>query len=233
MVKLEDAVIARFEKQGEKFEMLVDPYLAMDLKNGKEVNFDELLAVDTVFKDAKKGEEKKEEQVKAAFGSTDVKTVARKIIGQGEVQLTTQQRREIAEKKRRELINFIARNAINPQTNGPHPVSRIENAIEEAKVSIDLNRGIAEQAPIVLKAIKRLIPISMDKLRLAVKVPAAYAARASGILHKYELMKEEWQTDGSIVAVLEVPAGIKQELFSELNSLTHGNFESKILEETK
>ena len=73
----------------------------------------------------------------------------------------------------------------------------------------------------------------MDKLRLAVKVPAAYAARASGILHKYELMKEEWQTDGSIVAVLEVPAGIKQELFSELNSLTHGNFESKILEETK
>ena len=39
MVKMEDAVIARFEHSGEKFELLVDPNLAMDLKNGKEVNF--------------------------------------------------------------------------------------------------------------------------------------------------------------------------------------------------
>jgi len=30
--------------------------------------------------------------------------------------------------------------------------------------------------------------------------------------------------------MLELPAGIKQELFTELNTVTHGDFESKIIE---
>ena len=38
MVSLEKAVIARLRKAGEEFEILVDPYLARDLKEGKEVD---------------------------------------------------------------------------------------------------------------------------------------------------------------------------------------------------
>ena len=55
MVKLEEAVTARFECEGHKFEVLVDPDLAMEVKKGNKVNADDLLAVDTVFKDAAKG----------------------------------------------------------------------------------------------------------------------------------------------------------------------------------
>jgi ribosome maturation protein SDO1 len=54
MVKLEEAVIARLESHGERFEILVDPDLAMKLKKGEEVDFEELLAADTVFKDSAK-----------------------------------------------------------------------------------------------------------------------------------------------------------------------------------
>ena len=75
MVKLEDAVIARIEHSGEKFEMLVDPYIAMDLKNGKEVSFDELLASDTVFKDANKGDVKSEDSIRNVFKTDDVKEI--------------------------------------------------------------------------------------------------------------------------------------------------------------
>ena len=56
MVSLEKAVIARLKKGGETFEVLVDPYLARDLKEGKEVDFEQLLAIEEVFKDARKGE---------------------------------------------------------------------------------------------------------------------------------------------------------------------------------
>ena len=79
MVKLEDAVIARLEHGGEKFELLVDPYIALDLKHGKDVKFEELLAADTVFKDARKGEEKSPESLKKVFGTTDISEVAKKI----------------------------------------------------------------------------------------------------------------------------------------------------------
>ena len=231
MVKLTDAVIARFEHSGERFELLVDPYLAMDLKHGKEVSFDDLLAADTVFKDAGKGDAKSEDSIKKVFHTTDIKEIARKIIVDGDVQLTTQQRRDMVERKRIEIVTFISRNALNPQTNSPHPPQRIENAMAEAKIQVDIGKSVKEQIPKVVSQIKKFIPLSMEKLKIAVKIPAAYSGKVNTILHKYGVEKEEWQKDGSLVAVLELPAGIKQELFSELNSATHGDFESKIIEE--
>jgi len=230
MVKMEDAVIARFEHSGEKFELLVDPNLAMDLKNGKEVNFDELLAMDTVFKDANKGEEKSEETVKSTFGTAEMNEIAKRIITEGEVQLTTQQRRDMVENRRKEVVEFISRNAINPQTNSPHPPQRIQNAMEEARVSIDLQRPLREHVSIVLKELKKLIPISLEKMRIAVKIPAQFTGKGSGIIRKYDIQKEEWQNDGSLVAVLELPAGMKNDLFNELNHFTHGGVEIKIIE---
>ena len=43
------------------------------------------------------------------------------------------------------------------------------------------------------------------------------------------MQKDSWQNDGSLVAVVEVPAGMQQDLFSELNKLTRGAVESKVV----
>src|SRR3989344_590501 len=117
MVRTEDAVIARFEHSGEKFEILVDPHLAMDAKSGKDVDFEGLMLIDQVFKDAGKGEAKNEESLRKVFGTTDVRAIVKKILTEGEIQLTTVQRREIGDRKRKEIVTFISRNAMNPQTN--------------------------------------------------------------------------------------------------------------------
>lgn len=230
MVRTEDAVIARYEHSGEKFEILVDPNLAMDMKHGKEVDFGDLMLIDTVFKDAGKGEEKSEQSLNAVFGTTDVQKIVKKIIEEGEIQLTTAQRKEITERKRREIVAFISRNAMNPQTNAPHPAQRIENALAEIKFSVDINKPVKEQVAVVMKELKKLLPITMDKLTVAVKIPAQFSGKASVIVHKYDIQKEEWQNDGSLVVVLEIPASVKQDLFNELNHLTHGDIESKIIE---
>ena len=107
MVKLEDAVVARYTYQGNRFELLVDPRLAMELRKGKEVDFEELLAIDEVFKDALRGERQSESLVKEAFGTEDIKEIAKRIITKGELQLTTEQRRELREKKKKEIIQII------------------------------------------------------------------------------------------------------------------------------
>jgi len=230
MVKLEDAVIARMSKGEMKFEILVDPELAMELKKGMNVNMDELLAYETIFKDANKGEEASEQSIVKIFGTTDVKEAAKKIILLGEVQLTTAQRKAMLEARRREIIATIARDAINPQTNAPHPPIRIEHAMNEAKITIDPFKTAAEQTPAILKEIRKLIPISLEKMRIAVRISVEFAGKANVILHKYELKQEEWQNDGSLVAIVEVPAGLKAQLFDELNHLTHGTIETKLLE---
>ncbi|MFH1663811.1 MAG: ribosome assembly factor SBDS [archaeon] len=229
MVKVSEAIIARYEKDGEKFEVLVDSNLSMELKKGKKVNFNELLAIDTVFKDAGKGTEASPEAISKAFGSTDIEKVVEKIIKDGRVQLTTEQRKKILEQRKRELIDFISRNAINPQTKTPHPPQRIENVLEEAKIHVDPTKSVQEQLPEIMHKIKMLIPISLEKIRIAFKIPAEYAGKANHLLHKYELKQEEWTADGSLVVVLELPSGAKEDLLNELGHLTKGNIESKIL----
>ncbi|HIH33543.1 MAG TPA: ribosome assembly factor SBDS [Candidatus Diapherotrites archaeon] len=230
MVKMEDAVIARFEHSGHKFEILVDPNLALDLKHGKSVELSDLLAMDAIYKDANKGEEASEEIVKKVFGTTELKEVVSRIIKNGEVQLTTEQRRQMLEQKRKEIIAFISNNALNPQTKAPHPPLRIENAMNEARIQVDVFQSVQEQIPEILKEIKKIIPISLEKLKVAVKVPAEFAGKAMPVIHKYHASKQEWQSNGSLVAIFELPVGLKNELFNELNHLTHGNVEAKILE---
>lgn len=230
MVKLEDAVIARLEKSGERFEILVDPSLAMKLKKGEQVDFNNLMAVETVFKDAHKGTEQSPDALNKAFATAKIEEVAKKIILQGEVQLTTEQRKELKEKKFREIIALIARNAMNPQTNAPHPAQRIENAVNEAGIHVDPMKPAEEQLEKIVKELKRIIPISFEKIRLAVKVPAQYSGKAYAVLKSYSVQKEEWQNDGSLIVLLEIPAGVKIELLNELNHITHGDVETKILE---
>lgn len=230
MVKLEEAVTARFDSHGEKFELLVDPDLALELRKGKNVSMSDLLAVETVFKDAAKGSEQSPAALSKAFGTTNVFDIAKKIVKDGEVQLTTEQRRKIRDAKVKEVVEFIARNAMNPQTNAPHPAQRIENALVEAKVKIDEMKGVEEQIPAILKELKKLLPISMEQIQIAVKIPAIHAAKTEHVLHKYKLMKESWQGDGSLIAVVEMPAGLRQDFLNDLNGLCHGDIETKILE---
>ncbi len=230
MVKLDDAVVARAEKFGLKFEVLVDPDLAVDVKHGKEIPLDKLLAADQIFKDSKIGDIQSVENIKKAFQTVELKEVVYKIIRDGEVQLTTEQRRAILERKKNEIISFISRNAMNPQTKTPHPPLRIQNAMEQAKVHVDAFKSTEEQVEEITKAIRHIIPISMERVHFAIKVPAQYSGKASSVVHRFEIKREDWLNDGSFAVEFFLPVGMKQDLINELNSITHGEVAVKIIE---
>ncbi len=230
MVKLEDTVIARYTHAGNHFEILVDPKLALALKRGQEVDMDNLLATDEVFSDARKETRQSESMINKVFGTTDINTIAKKIIQEGEVQLTTEQRRELREEKRKAIVDFIARNAMNPQSQSPHPPIRIENAMTEAKIQVDEFKDVMQQVNEIIPKLRRLLPISMERIQVAIKVPAQYASPALTVLHKFGLKKQEWQNDGGLIAVVEIPGGMKQELFDKLNHVSHGGVTTKLLE---
>jgi len=230
LVSLEEAVIARLTTHGATFEVLVDPVLALDLKRGEDVDISKVLAAETVFKDSKKGEKASEEHMSKIFGTDAPVEIARKIIRKGEIQLTTQQRRKMLEDKKRQIVTHIARNAVNPQTGSPHPPSRIEKAMDEAKVRIDLAKTAEEQITKILKQLRPIIPIKFEEKSIAVKVPGQYAAKSFPIVKSYgDVKKEEWLKDGSWVFLIDIPAGMVEEFFRDLNALTKGEIETKIM----
>lgn len=230
MVTLEDAVIARLEYYGEHFEILVDPDLAADFKRGKEIELDEILAVEEIFKDARKGDKASEEAMLKAFNTTDVTEAAAFIINKGQVQLTAHQRKEMTEEKRKKIVATITREAINPQTKLPHPSRRIEIAMEEARIHVDPFKSVDEQVTIVLKAIRTKIPIRFEKVQVAIKIPGDYAGKVYNIIPEFgKAKREEWQQDGSWVAVVEIPGGMQENFYRKLNEMTHGQVETKLL----
>ncbi|MEK6821442.1 MAG: ribosome assembly factor SBDS, partial [archaeon] len=149
---------------------------------------------------------------------------------EGEVHLTTEQRRVLREEKRRAIIDFISRNALNPQTGTPHPPLRIETALAELKITVDEFKDVATQVKEILPRLKVKLPLSLEKLTVALKIPPAFASPALNLLHRYDVKRQEWQSDGSLIAIVEIPGGMKNELFEKINHITHGEATTKIVE---
>lgn len=230
MTTLEEAVIARLEYYGEHFEILVDPDMAADFKRGESIKIEDILAVEEVFKDAKKGDKASEDAMMKAFKTTDPLEAAVIIIKKGQVQLTAQQRREMQAEKRKKIIATITREAINPQTKLPHPARRIEIAMDECKIHVDPFKSVDEQVNTVLKAIRTKIPIRFEKVQVAIKVPGDYSGKVYTVIPQFGKTKnEEWQQDGSWIAVVEIPGGMQDNFYTKLNELTHGQVETKLL----
>ena len=225
-----EPVVARLEVAGKRFEVLVNPDLAFDYKQGRDVNLEDLVISDAIYTDLRRGLRASPELLRRIFGTDDVVKIAAEIVRRGELQLTAEQRRKLIEAKRRQLINYIARNAVDPKTKLPIPPARIEAAMEQAGVGVDPFKSIEEQAPQIIRAISRIIPIKLAKALLRIVVPAEYSGRVAGALSKLgEVKHMDWRSDGSLVAELEIPAGLQQEVMDKLNKLNRGNVDAKVV----
>ncbi len=222
-------VIVKYRREGNEFEILVDSELAYEYITGKRSEALKVLEVEEIFKDARKGERQSEDKLKKAFGTTDVAKIAEIMLKNGEVPITTEQRNKLLEEKRKQIIETIARNSIDPRTNAPNPPLRIENAMREAKVSIDPFKGAAEQLDDIVKKINMIMPIKFTTVKIEVIVPPEYANRSYGTLKKYGLKSEQWLSNGSLQASLEFPAGMQNEFFDRINSATQGKAIVKVL----
>jgi len=221
---------ARISKSGEKFEVLVKPDPALEYKMGKPLPVSQLLAIDEIYSDAGKGTRASTEKLQKAFGTQDPLTIAEEIMKHGELQLTTDQRRQLVEEKRKQIVAFVARNCIDPRTGTPHPPIRIEQAMSQIKYSIEPFKSADEQAKAVIEELRALIPIKMEQMRVAVKILAEYAAKGYGALKGYgTISKEEWQADGALVAVVEMPAGLYGPFLERVGKITQGTIQTKIL----
>ena len=230
MVNVDEAIIARLKSNNQLFEILVDCDMALALKEGKNISLKDVLAADKIFSDAKKGLEASENAMKQIFGTSEPEEVAKIIIKKGEIQLTQEHRANLRERKRKQIINMLHVNGVEPRTHLPHPPQRIENALEEAKFHVEEFGQVHEQVQEALKKLRPILPIKFEVKEISVKIPAQFAAKSYQVLSMFGTkLREEWQNDGSLLTVLEMPGGLESDFYDKINSLTHGNVETKVL----
>lgn len=216
MVSLDDAVLARMEKGGKRYEVLVDPSLVEAFRaDPSSVDINDFLAMDEVFHDARGGERPTEEAIEATFQTQDISTIASIILAKGSIQLTTAQRKAMVETMRQQIIHHIHTQAVDPKTKSPHPKTRLELALEESRYSVDPFKRLEEQVKDAIAKLKPLIPLSFETVRLAFKVPGSAYGIISQLLRSYQ-QKEGWLEDGSWAVVIECPAGMKGDLIGQV-----------------
>jgi len=234
MISLDDAVTARLESHGARFEVLIDPDAALAIKRDEfDGDLEDVIAAEDVFENASRGDRPAEEDLETVFETTDPLEIIPEVVRRGEIQITAEQRREMQEKKRRGLIDRIARNAVNPQMDdAPHPPERIERALEEAGFTIDPMEPVEAQVDDALEALRPIIPIRFAEVTIAVQVPADYAGSAQAQIRQYgDLESEEWQSDGSWIGVLTFPAGMQNDFYDMVNDITSGEAETQIVKD--
>jgi len=223
--------IVRLELKGQKFEVVVVPEKAWKYKEGEQIPLKDVFVTEEVFKDVGKGEKASAMNLVQVFGTDDESKVALEVLKRGELLLTTEQRREMVEAKRKQIINLISKSAVDPKTKLPHPPTRIELALNQARFAVDPFKPVEEQVNEAIKVLKPILPIKVVQFSFKIKVPATYASKTyKQITSLGQLKSSQWGDDGSITVTITVPGGARSEVMEKINSLTHGSAEITVEE---
>jgi ribosome maturation protein SDO1 len=220
---VDKVTVVRYSFEGEKFEILVKPDPALEYKLGKRKDISSILVSDEIYTDSSKGTRASSEKLLKAFKTEDATAIAERIIQKGELNLTTDQRRKMTLEKRKQIVNYVAKTFVDPKSHLPHPPLRIEQAMEDGRVTIDPHKSVEDQINDVVEKLRSIIPLKSENLILEIIVPAQFASQSYSVLKSTgTLKKEEWQSNGSLKAILEIPAAARPNVIDRLGSITKG-----------
>ena len=218
-----DVTLVRYSFEGEKFEIMVKPDPALDYKLGKNKDLSAVLVSDEIYTDSGKGTRPSAEKLLKAFKTEDQTEIAEIIMQKGDLNLTTDQRRKMIEEKKKQIVTFIAKTYVDPRTHLPHPPLRIEQAMKDGRVSDDPQKSVDEQVKDIVEKLRSIIALKSESLQLEITIPAQYASQSYAVLKSTgTLKKEEWQNNGSLKAILEIPAAARPNVIDRLGSITKG-----------
>lgn len=212
----------------DKFELLVKPDQALEYKLGKRSDLSSVLISDEIYSDANKGSRVSSDKLNKHFKTTNTNEIIKQILSRGELNLTTDQRRKMVEEKRKQIIQYINKNYVDPKTKLPHPIQRIENALENVRVVIDPFKKAEDQIKTVVDSLRKILPLASEMLQLNIIIPRSFASNSINYIKSSgSLISEQWLSDGSLKVKIEINAGIRGNFLDRLGSLTKGSAQVK------
>lgn len=219
--------LAKLKKDGNNYEVAIDPDEAVNFKHDK-ADIRDALKVEEIFSDAKKGIKSSRTHLKEVFGTDDILDVAAIIIKTGIIQSSEDHRSKLRSEKERRIIALISRLAVDPRTRIPHPAIRIENAMEEVKIKVDDKKSAEDQIAEIVKKLQTVLPIKLEVHTYELIIPMNVAPKCVPIIKNMgTVKKEDWQD--KYFCQVEIPAGLQNEFFDKLNELSHGGIQSKLI----
>jgi ribosome maturation protein SDO1 len=216
--------IVRYSAGNDKFEILVKPNPALEYKLGKKMDISNIMISDEIYSDANKGTRCSSEKLIKHFKTTDQLEIAKQIMDKGDLNMNTEQRRKMIEEKKRQIVEYINKNFVDPKSHMPHPVSRINAVLDEARVAIDPFKRLDDQLKNIIEPLRKIIPLKSEILELTVTVPAQFSGQSFSVFKTIgEIKSEQWLSDGSLQVILSINAGMKSSFLDRIGTATKGS----------
>ena len=216
--------IVRYSAGNDKFEILVKPDPALEYKLGKKMDISNIMISDEIYSDANKGTRCSSEKLMKHFKTTDQLEIAKQIMDKGDLNLNTDQRRKMIEEKKRQIVEYINKNFVDPKSHMPHPVSRINAVLDEARVAIDPFKRLDDQLKNIIESLRKIIPLKSEILELTVTVPSQFSGQSFSVFKTIgDIKSEQWLSDGSLQVILSINAGMKSSFLDRIGTATKGS----------
>ena len=205
---------------GKHFEIMVDLDLALKLRKGMPVNIQNALLVNEIFTNSKTGAKASASDLTTAFGTADVLAVADRMIKKGDIQLPKDYRDEQQDNKKKQVADWLVKNAVDVRTGRPFTIQMIENALKQAGVNIT-NLPVDQQISGITESLKTILPLKIETKKIAITIPAIHTGKVYGLVKDYK-EKEDWLSNGDLKVIINIPVGLQMEFYDKLNAVTHG-----------
>ncbi|MGC9079512.1 MAG: hypothetical protein ACP5G1_02120, partial [Nanopusillaceae archaeon] len=134
-----------------------------------------------------------------------------------DIPLPTEYKRELLEEKKKQIIEYIRRVAMDAKTKMPLTYERAKELLEMSKYNVNLNDPIEKQAMEAIEKIRKFYPLKIEYKNIRIIVPPEKYKIIGIIKNKYKVIKEDWSEN--YVAIVEVPIGLLSEFYSDIGKL--------------
>ena len=140
------------------------------------------------------------------------------------MQVSASERKEEVEEKKKNIIYIIHKNYINPMNKLPHPIARIENAINEIKFRIDPVKDSTKQAEEIIKKLQGVLLFKKSLIEGTLSLSHNYLGSCMNIVNtKTNVIKETYTNEGCTWEI-ELSPGEFDNFMNILNKKTKGDY---------
>ncbi|GMG38522.1 unnamed protein product [Ambrosiozyma monospora] len=217
-IKLTNVSLVRMKKGKKRFEIACYQNKVQDYRSKVEKDLDEVLQIPQVFLNVSKGQVAPTEDLKKAFGTTDIDTIVMEILRKGEIQLSEKERSQQNEKLHNEILTIISTKCVNPKTKKRYPPSMINKALKELKFNSTNAKNAKTKALEAIRLLveKQIIPIARAQMRIRISIKNKDYTKER---EKIEKLISSKQNEDKIEAETEIACLIEPESYKELNEL--------------
>jgi len=185
--RLTNVAVVRMKTHGIRFEIACYKNKVLNWREGIEKDIEEVLQTETVFTNVSKAIIAKEKDLQKAFGTVDLLEICKKILKDGDVQVSDREREVHMEGLWKDIVQIIVERCVHPQTGRQLTAPTVESALKSTGFSVQPDQAAKRQALKAMETLEAKMPESFARAKMRLQMICPESLLASIRKHVVEV----------------------------------------------